>query len=251
MSVTTTDARTWSRPETVVCDPPVFWSVGNVIRVGADWVMCVQDYAVTAGEDFAGDDARLWLLRSPDLAHWDHPQPMNPGGAQVRWTSSRRQIDPFLVEHDGRYWCLYKAGSPNRDGAIGLLVSDNLRCWHEAVDAAPVLSGADTPDQAAVENPCVVRHDGRFVLFFSPCRRERGIGTAWSTDLVTWRDVRYLPLKRQAWMNAGPNAPMVIRAGENAGPWLMVFHVDHDPDECHSGVLGLAWSEDLEHWTCA
>ncbi len=67
---------------------------------------------------------------------------------------------------------------------MGLLVSDDLHAWREASPAAPVLSRDDTPDGATVENACVIREGGGFVMFFAPCREGRGIGVARSDDLL-------------------------------------------------------------------
>jgi sucrose-6-phosphate hydrolase SacC (GH32 family) len=242
----TRDFVTWERCPDVVSDPPIFWSVGNVIRVKDEWVLCMQDYRVPPGEKWAGDDARLWITKSPDLMKWGTPISINPGGCNVRWRPTRRQVDPFIVEHDGRYWCFYKGGG------LGLLVSDDLLHWREASVDRPVFAPADTPDGSSMENPCVVRAGGEFVLFFSPNRKQRGIGMARSTDLIRWRDSRYLEFPKRSWMlgRGVPNAAMVIDVRADLGVWLMVFHSDDDEKVVHSGVLGLAWSENLTDWSC-
>jgi hypothetical protein len=43
---------------------------------------------------------------------------------------------------------------------------------------------------------------------------------------------------------------MVIDVRADLGVWLMVFHSDDDEKVVHSGVLGLAWSENLTDWSC-
>lgn len=162
--IRTRDLATWERCPDVVADPPVYWSVGNVIRAHGEWVLCMQDYRVPPGEKWAGDDARLWITRSADLMTWQPPVSINPVGAQVNWRPGRRQIDPFLVEHDGRCWCFYKGGG------LGLLVSDDLIAWREACVDRPAIGPMDTPDGCTMENPCVVRDGDEFVLFFAPNR---------------------------------------------------------------------------------
>jgi beta-xylosidase len=242
--VRTRDLVHWTAPEPVVTEPPVFWSVGNVLRVGDEWVMCMQDYPLRCGERFAGDTCRLWVARSADLVRWAPPEPINPAGARLAWTKKKRQIDPCIIRHDGRYWCMYKS-----DGALSMLVSEDFKTWTEAEAGRPVFGPDDTPDGVKAENPSIV-HDGRsFVLFFAPCRDGRGVGVARSDDLLHWREARYLVFPRRPWMTAGPNAAMVIDTRGDLGRWLMVFHTDLPPME-HSGFLGLAWSEDLERWTC-
>jgi len=240
------DLRNWERCPDVVTDPPVFWSVGNVIRANNEWVLCMQDYRIPIGEKWAGDDARLWLTRSADLMTWGDPVSMNPVGAQVQWRPTQRQIDPYIVEHEGRYYCFYKGGG------LGLLVSEDLITWKEASPERPVFSAQDTPDGSGMENACVVRDGDEFVLFFAPNRVQRGVGTARSKDLFHWYDTRYFDLPKRPWMigHQVANAAMVVDARQDLGAWLMVFHSDDDEVTPHSGVLALAWSENLVDWHC-
>lgn len=95
----------------MVASPLNFSSPGNVIRVGNQWVLCVQSYPVLPGQAWGSEDSRLWLLRSRDLDTWRAPEPMHPVGCQANWTSSSRQIDPYLVTFQGRTWCLKRLSS--------------------------------------------------------------------------------------------------------------------------------------------
>lgn len=240
-TVESPDLLQWSQPRRVLESPLGISSPGSVIRVGQEWVMCVQSYPIPEGERHADESARLFLLKSPDLRHWSDLLPIKPQGAEVAWTDSHRQIDPCLVEHDGRYWCLYKTG-----GCLGMLVSDDLDHWTEASPDRPVLSAADTPDGRTVENPSVMRDGGEFVMFFAPCRKGRGVGVARSDDLLRWRDVRYLEFPPLDWASNGPTAAMVADLREVCGKWVMLFHGERELP--HSAALGIAWSDDLENW---
>ena len=243
-SVQTTDLVTWTQPTPIFTNPPTFWSVGNVLFVDGCWVMCMQSYPIEPFHSYAGEESRLWISRSPDLSRWQTPVSMNPQGARLRWTDSRRQIDPFFIRHLDQYWCFYKCS-----GSLSALVSTDLSAWREASPDRPLLSRNDTPDNVNVENPCILRHGDEFVLFFSACRDPHAIGTARSTDLLHWRDVRYLEFPSRPWMPQGPNGAMTIDLRAECGKWLMVLHADWSLMP-HSGFLALAWSEDLEHWTC-
>ena len=234
----------WSEPRRLTQDELNFSSPGNVLRVGDTWVLCVQSYPLDTTEPIAGDNARLWLMESRDLVHWTDPSPIAPQGCQAAWARSRRQIDPYLIAHDNKYWCFYKT-----DGQLGLLVSTDLKTWTEASPDAPVLAAAQTPDGATVENPCVVRDGDEFVLFFSPCRDGRGVGAARSSDLIHWRDVRYLDIPTPDWAPAGITAAMVLDARPSTGRWIMSFHGEQNKP--HSGQLGLACSDDLKTWRLA
>ncbi len=238
------DLRVWSAPRRLTTSELNFSSPGNVIKVGGEWVLCVQSYPVPSGQKWGSEDSRLWLMRSDDLDSWTAPEPMHPAGCQATWTTSHRQIDPYLVAYQDRYWCFYKTS-----GQLGLLVSDDLHAWQEAVPDRPVLGSGDTPDGATVENPCVVPVAGGFALFFAPCREGRGIGVAYSHDLLAWRDVHYLDFPALPWADGGPTAAVVLDMHTETGDWLMMFHGErHNPRNAHDAALGVAWSQDLEHW---
>jgi len=225
------EARNWSSP-------------GSVVRHGDEWVMCLQTYPIDPGATWGNESARLWLSRSRDLATWSEPVMVASQGALVAWTAAHRQIDPYLIAHAGRWWCLYKAA-----GQLGLLVSDDLASWREASAQRPVFGSADTPDHCTVENPCVVACERGFALFFSPCREGRGIGVAYSDDLLTWRDVRYLDLPALPWAPGGPTAAMVVDRRREEGCWLMAFHGDRPvPANAHGAAIALLRSRDLERW---
>ncbi len=240
------DLATWTTSTIFAPEARNLSSPGCIVRVGGSWIMCLQSYPIDPGATWGNESARLWLSSSPDLATWSEPRPIQPAGCQVAWTASHRQIDPYLIAHDGRWWCFYKAA-----GQLGLLVSDDLMSWHEASPQRPVLGTADTPDGKTLENPCVVAADGGFVMFFSPCRPERGVGVARSDDLLTWRDVHYLDFPAQPWAPGGPTAAMVVDRRREDGAWLMAFHGDRPCAENeHGAAIALAWSRDLERWKC-
>ena len=238
---TSADLARWTPPHRLTAPGLNFSSPGNVLRLEDRWALCLQSYPIPPGGQYGTHASRLWLMESWDLEDWTPPRLLQPDGCRADWANSRRQIDPYLVQHDGRFWCFYKT-----DGSLGLLVSDDFAEWREAAPSRPVLSAADTPDGATVENPCVVRTEEGFVLFFAPCRDGRGIGTARSEDLLNWRDVRYLDFPRVPWAPGGPTAAMVLDTRQERGCWTMFFHGDRLPP--HGAALGCAWSDDLEHW---
>jgi beta-xylosidase len=238
------DLTQWTPPCRLTPPGLNFSSPGSILRVEDHWVLCLQSYPIPPGGQYGTDDSRLWLMESRDLEQWSSPRLLQPEGCRADWARSRRQIDPYLICHERRYWCFYKT-----DGSLGLLVSDDLVQWQEASPERPVLSAADTPDGATVENPCVLQVEGHFVLFFAPCRAGRGIGVARSEDLRHWYDVRYLDFPAVPWAPGGPTAAMVLDMRQERGHWEMFFHGDRLPP--HGAALGRAWSEDLEQWHLA
>lgn len=241
---TTTDLVSWTPFHRVAASDLNYSSPGNIFRAGGKWRLCVQSYPIDPGQAFGNESARLWLMESADLKSWSAPVLMRAEGCTAAWSRSHRQIDPYVVEHDDRYWCFYKAS-----GCLGVMVSRDLHHWEEASPDRPVLGPQTTPDGCTVENPCVVRDGKEFKLIFAPCRKGRGIGVASSNDLLNWRDVQYLDFPKLAWAPDGPTAAQVLDLRKTHGRWLMLFHGERDGDP-HSAALGVAWSRDFVRWVC-
>lgn len=238
------DLAEWTTPRRLTTSPLNYSSPGNVLRVADHWVLCLQSYPMGPGERYGNETSRLWLMESDDLVTWSAPVMINPQGCSANWTDSKRQIDPYLVRHDGAYWCFYKTS-----GCLGVLTSPDLATWREASPSRPVLGPSDTPDGAGMENPCVVRDGDAYVLFFAACRDGRGIGVARSDDLMHWHDVHYLDFPDLPWASNGPTAAMVLDVRQECGRWLMAFHGEY-VGRPHAAAMGVAWSDDLETWSC-
>ena len=186
----------------------------------------------------------------------------------------------FWVVDDGEQYHLFflYASRALRDpelrhhrASIGHAVSADLRSWHRVADA---LVRSDPPafDDLATWTGSVVRHpDGRWLMFYTGASlNEHGaniqtIGCASSLDLMTWvkspapvlrADPRwyekFVPggnwhdeAFRDPWVFADPAGNgwhMLITARSSHGP------ASAPQDTIDRGVLGHAWSADLEHW---
>lgn len=222
--------------------PLNFSSPGNLFEADGEYVLCLQSYPITPGELWANDTCRLYLMRSKDLLTWSEPEQLVIDRENPAWSASPRKIDPFVVRHDGQWYCLYKT-----EGKFGILRSDDLKSWHEFTDR-PILTSKEMPDGATIENPALLPDgQGGWILFISPCRPGRGIGIARSRNLVDWDDIRYLDLPVPAWAKNGISAGMVLDLRESGGDYLMAFHGE-DSEHSHSAALGFARSADLIHW---
>jgi beta-xylosidase len=239
--ITSTDLINWSAPQRLWDSDFGFSSPGNVFRANGKWVLCVQTYPIERFHWWGSDDCRLWTSESDDLLHWTFPKVISAEGSKAAWAKEHRQIDPFILPRDGRFWCYYKTS-----GQLGLLVSDDLESWDEASPDRPVFSAGETPDHTTIENACIVDADGELVMFFSPCYNKRGIGIARSSDLFHWTFDRYLRFPKFSWAKSGPTAPSVIDARAETGKWLMAFHAERR--QPHHAALALAWSDDLIAW---
>jgi hypothetical protein len=219
-----------------------FGSPGNVIRVGNEWILCLQTYPRPHGEKYGNGDSRIWIMRSKDLENWGTPELINVMGPGVSREEMGRMIDPFLIEDKdkpGKWWCFFK-----RNGSVTLSWSRDLKTW--TYSARSIAGG---------ENPCVIRDGDDYALFYSPAD---GIGVKRSGDLKEWKDEGVLKLGQKDWpwaqgrLTAG--FVLDLRKDPRVGRALMFFHGSAYPENDPRGgfdnfaSLGLAWSTDLKNW---
>lgn len=215
-----------------------FSSPGNVVRLGSEWIMCLQTYPRQNGEKYANAGARVWVMRSSDLENWSAPELLRVKGDDVPEAQMGRMIDPYLLQDKDdarRWWCFYK------QNGVSMSWSEDLRHWHYVGHAE------------AGENVCVLIDGNEYVLFHSP---HNGIGVKRSTDLRHWRDEPLITLGQRDWpwaqgrLTAG--FVLDLRAAAEVGKYVMFFHGTGPQDEevifdTHA-CIGIAWSDDLKIW---
>jgi hypothetical protein len=212
-----------------------FTSPGNVVRFGSDWILCLATYPRPNGERYGNTNARVWMMRSRDLEHWNQPELIKVKGPDVPFDQMGRMIDPYLVQDKddpGKWWCFYK-----QNGA-SLSWSRDLKMWNYSGHVE------------AGENVCVLVENGEYVMFHSPTN---GIGIKRSNDLKTWRNDGLITLGQKDWYWARGRLTagfvLDLRKEPGIGKYLMFFHGSGPESERGSfGSLGLAWSDDLVNW---
>jgi hypothetical protein len=215
-------------------------SPGDVVRIGDEWVICLQTYPRPHGERYGNRDARVWIMRSRDLENWGPPELLKVMGPDVPREKMGRMIDAFLFEdkdEPGKWWCFFK------QNGVSMSWSRDLVTWHYAGHIA------------AGENSCVIRDGDDYVLFHSP---PNGIGVKRTRDLKEWRDEGLLTLGQKDWpwaqgrLTAG--FVLDLRQDPRVGKALMFFHGSDYPENDPRGgfdnfaSLGIAWSSDLKNW---
>ena len=235
------DLVNWSEPRMITpMDRRLnYSSPGNVIRHGGRWVMCLQTYPAPYGGRVGDETARVFSMRSDDLAAWDEPELIAVKGPDVAREDMGRMIDPYLIEdkeESGKWWCFYK-----QNGA-SMSWSTDLETWTYSgrVDAG--------------ENVCLLTDEDGYVLFHSP---KNGVGIKRSRDLRQWAECGLLTLGQAEWpwaqgrLSAGH--VLDLRDDPAVGKYVMFFH-GSTPEGCklqethgHSS-LALAWSDDLLAW---
>ena len=248
---TSSDLRNWSAPRALTPKDQNlnYASPGNVVRVGDEYLLCVQTYPIVGfrrGDPlrYADARARLWLLRSRDLETWSRPELINVKGPGIGEAALGKMIDPFLLrdkDTPGKWWCFFK-----QNQRVHCSWSLDLAAW----TPGPI-------DLAHGENPCVIVQGDEYVLFYAP--NDNGIGVKRSRDLVTWREeAPPMTLGQSEWPWAGNRitAGYVedLRHLPGVGRYVLVFHGGgpgrerSDANENANCHIGIAWSSDLRTW---
>jgi len=158
--------------------------------------------------------------------------------------------------------------------SIGHAVSSDLVHWERVVDAL-VRSDAPAFDDLATWTGSVVQHpDGRWFMFYTGASLDpasganiQSIGYAVSSDLYTWDKApgpvleadgrwyeKWAPPPEGNWHDEAFRDPWVFADPAGDGWHMLItarsaFGPDSDPsDRVDRGVVGHAWSPDLESW---
>ena len=148
--------------------------------------------------------------------------------------------------------------------SVGHAVSSDLVHWERVTDAL-VRSDAPAFDDLATWTGSVVRHpDGRWFMFYTGARlNEQGvnvqsIGYAVSSDLYVWdkapgpvleADARwYEKLSDGHWHDEAFRDPWVFADPDGDGWHMLITARANHGDPVDRGVVGHAWSADLESW---
>lgn len=183
-----------------------------------------------------------------------------------------RWVWDFWLTEDGSDHHLFFLQAPRAIGdpelrhwnvSVGHAVSTDLRQWDLLPDAlAP--APADAWDDYTTWTGSVLRHDGRWWMFYTGTSRREGgkiqrVGLATSEDLVAWQrygsgplieadPTWYERLDLRAWYEQAWRDPWVFQ-----DPDTGVFHAvltarAKDGDPATRGVIGHATSDDLLTW---
>ncbi|GAA5035290.1 hypothetical protein GCM10023258_37050 [Terrabacter aeriphilus] len=148
--------------------------------------------------------------------------------------------------------------------SVGHAVSSDLVTWERVTDAL-VRSDAPAFDELATWTGSVVRHpDGRWFMFYTGARLNevganvQSIGYAVSTDLYVWDKAPGPVLEADArwyetfadgnWHDEAFRDPWVFEDPDGEGWHMLITARANHGDVVDRGVVGHAWSADLETW---
>ncbi|MCQ2391694.1 MAG: hypothetical protein MJ240_09750, partial [Kiritimatiellae bacterium] len=212
-------------------------SPGNLVKDGADWVLCFQSYPRPGNRDdgkvrYADATARLFTMRTRDFAVWTPPELIKVKGPTVPEADMGRMIDPYLIRSpQGGWFCFYK------QNGVSCSQSDDLKTWR--------FLGR----REAGENVCVAEEDGHYVMMHSP---KNGMQLKTSDDLLSWHDVPgviTLGQKDWSWARGRLTAGFLLdgRAIPGLGKWALFFHgsgprTEREGDFDRNASIGVAFA---------
>lgn len=231
-----TDLVHWSKPRILTPRDRTlnYSSPGNVVRLGDQWVLCLQTYPEQR------DKRRIWQMTSRDLEEWSKPELLRVKGPDVSVEDMGKMIDPYLLgdkDKPGRWWCFYKQNGMSMSSS-----DDGMKTW------------TYRRSTRCGENVCVLVQDDRYLIVHAP---KNGIGIKESKDLKSFKDVRHLTLGQDnwPWAQGRMTAAMVLdlREDPRVGKYLMFFHGSTKAGKKQlaghgRASLALAWSDDLVDW---
>jgi predicted GH43/DUF377 family glycosyl hydrolase len=203
---------------------------------------------------YSGFDGRTWrtgLAASDDGTHWQKQGVILSPDPQT-WEGSYIAANGSALWYENQFWYWYQAG-PREQPRIGLSTSEprpSGSVWHWRKEPNPVLEPGPygSWDEYGVADPCVVRIEPYFYLFYlgqDRARRQR-LGVARSTDGVRWEKLRANPILELG----GPGAFDENGLGEpavwNSHGFYWMLYTGRDTTE--NRRLGLARSTDGVHW---
>ena len=246
---TSADLKNWSAPRILTTKDQNlnYSSPGNIVRVGDEWILCLQTYPIAdfrRGDKLRhGDDrARVFTMRSKDLLRWSQPELIRVKGPDISKKDMGKMIDPFLLRDKDipdKWWCFYK-----QDGHMHASISTDLKTWTPC--AADIAEG---------ENACVLVQNDEYVFFYAPAN---GVGVKRGRSLDQMREddpPLVFGQKNWTWAAVRLTAGYVedLRSVPGVGKYVMVFHGMPEPRKTDANTnancnIGIAWSDNLKTW---
>lgn len=229
-----TDFIHWTTPKKLTEKNPAknYSSPGNIVKYKNLYYLCLQTYPRPNGEKYGNDDARIYTMKSNDLANWSEPEIIMAKG-DVSVKDMGRMIDPFILEDNGKFICFFK------QNGVSFSTSSDLIHWN-------FLGHTECG-----ENVCVIKKNGEYLIFHSP---ENGIGLIKTKDFKKFKDcgVTFLCQQNWKWAKDRITAGFVLDLSKENLPfrYVMFFHGDNEEERLFGASIGIAFGDDLINWKC-
>lgn len=182
----------------------------------------------------------------PTLGPWrrlsDHPiiSPQGDG-----WEAAGT-FNPAVIRHQGRFVMLYRA--QDKAGTSRLGYAESADGIHFNRRSQPVLSPETAYEtDGGVEDPRLVKFGGTYYLTYTGYnKKDAQLCLATSKDLLHWqRRGVILPAYKGHWNVGWTKSGAIVPEKINGKYWMYFLGTSADKND----QTGLAYSEDLIHWT--
>ena len=234
--------------------PKGYASPGNVFRYKDRYVICYQSYPRTSVAKAPGDECRIFFSYSDDLEDWGDPEIISEEGCVSPWATTgswrRRQIDPYVLVENDTCYLFYKGGYH-----LGLWASDDLNSWKDLTSEKPLVERGPESWSHGAENPCALKVDDTFYLFYDSTGRYEGkkpnrLHYKTSKDLIDWDPGHAIDLPDGESRVLSYGAPFFIDLRDSHGLFLAAYHTggDRTGSDRYLTDIGIGWSEDFKTW---
>ena len=193
---------------------------------------------------------------TPPFGSWERLSLKPVIAPQGTGFESAGTFNPAVVEKDGKIVMLYRAQDKKGTSRLGYAVSDDG--IHFQRSANPVLGPEAAYEKGGgIKDPRLVEIKGTYYLTYTgynnvdgtgPGKRDAQLCLATSTDLIHWvRQGVILPAYRGAWNAGWTKSGAILPERINGKYWMYYFGDASDT----AGQMGVAYSEDLLHWSSA
>ncbi len=177
-------------------------------------------------------DAQLCLATSTDLIHWERRGVILPsfkGKWNVKWTKSGAIVPEKI---NGQYWMYYLGDAKGKDTQMGVVYSDDLLHWTEALDHPVLASRPGMFDSQVVEpGPAPIITPQGIFLIYNGADDKLVYSTGWvlfdKTDpvKVLARSAEPVFAPEKDWEKVGqvPNVVFVEGMVQDGERWLFYY----------------------------
>lgn len=243
--MTTPDFREFTNP--VPITPKGFVSPGNVIQHNGRWIMSITRYPWPTA---------VATIESDDLVHWSEPHVVVPTFHGSYWgNDAHGPIDGYIFKWQEQVWMFYsdyKKGTHAQHLGLARAKDDACREFENLTVDDALLDSSYYDEFRGIENASIINDGDKLYLFCSVGMPEQHVAVLESNDIMKWPKLdksAELSGLNQDWTKFIAAAQFVADWRKEMGHWIMLYMGARFQDAHARMALGMAYSDDLKHWT--
>lgn len=238
---TTRDFVRFTPPQ--VISPFGYASPGNVMFVEGRWLMSAQRYPWPTA---------IVVLESKDLVTWSKPRQVIGADTGLFWSKKHGPIDGFLFGWQDKLYLVFTNQTRDKEAQqVGLAVAEDLEHFTVLTPDRPLLDSSAYDQVQGVENCSILVQGDTLYLFVSVGMAEQKVARVKSRDLFHWPALtpeHEIAGLNQEWSRHYACAQFVADWRDSLGAYVMFYMGCRHKDPFERMALGMAVSNDLDHW---